>query len=315
MGKKVFIAGHKGMVGSAVLRRLSIHDSFQVITADRTQVDLLNQAAVHQFISREKPDVIVVAAARVGGILANSEFPFAFLYQNLVIESNIVGAAVGVGIEQVIFLGSSCIFPKFAEQPIREDSLLTAPLEPTNQWYAVAKIAGVKMVEAVRQEKGWNWVSLMPTNLYGPNDNFDLRTSHVLPAMIRKFHEAKQAGNADVQLWGSGSPLREFMHVDDLAAAIEFVIGRETEFDLYNVGYGQDLTIKELAEKIQQLVGHSGKIKWDSSKPDGTPKKLMDSSRFFALGWRPKIDLQTGIKNTYSWFLENQDQIREVKIG
>jgi len=310
---KIYVAGHRGMAGSATVRSLKKSGYNEIITATRSELDLLNQQAVKNFITEQKPDVIIIAAAKVGGILANNDFPYEFLMENLIIETNLIQAAVDHNIEKVIFLGSSCIYPKFAEQPIREDSLLTGPLEPTNEWYAIAKIAGVKLCQSLRKEYGKNYFSLMPTNLYGPFDNFDLKTSHVLPAMIRKFHDAKLNGNTPVRLWGSGTPLREFLHVDDLADAIVFSM-KAVHLDdyLYNVGFGSDLTIKELAETIQKTVAHEGEIIWDSSKPDGTPKKLMDSSKFRSLGWSPKIDLETGIKSTYKWFLEHQDSFKQI---
>ena len=308
---KIYVAGHRGMAGSATVRSLQKSGYSEIITATRSELDLLNQAAVKNFINTQKPDVMIIAAAKVGGILANNDFPYEFLMENLIIETNLIQAAVENNIEKVIFLGSSCIYPKFAEQPIREDSLLTGPLEPTNEWYAIAKIAGVKLCQSLRKEYGKNYFSLMPTNLYGPFDNFDLKTSHVLPAMIRKFHDAKLNGNTPVTLWGSGTPLREFLHVDDLADAIVFAMQAEYLDDyLYNVGFGSDLTIKELAETIQKTVGHEGEIVWDSTKPDGTPKKLMDSSKFRSLGWSPKIGLEEGIESTYKWFLENGSSLK-----
>ncbi|NCP91106.1 MAG: GDP-L-fucose synthase [Flavobacteriales bacterium] len=308
---KIYVAGHRGMAGSATVRSLKKSGYSEIITATRSELDLMNQAKVKTFVAEQKPDVIIIAAARVGGILANNDFPYEFLMENLIIETNLIQAAVENNIEKVIFLGSSCIYPKFAEQPIREDSLLTGPLEPTNEWYAIAKIAGVKLCQSLRKEYGKNYFSLMPTNLYGPFDNFDLKTSHVLPAMIRKFHDAKLNGNTPVTLWGSGTPLREFLHVDDLADAIVFAMQAEYLDDyLYNVGFGSDLTIKELAETIQKTVGHEGEIVWDSTKPDGTPKKLMDSSKFRSLGWSPKIGLEEGIESTYKWFLENGSSLK-----
>ena len=308
---KIYVAGHRGMAGSATVRSLKKSGYSEIITATRSELDLMNQAKVKTFVAEQKPDVIIIAAARVGGILANNDFPYEFLMENLIIETNLIQAAVENNIEKVIFLGSSCIYPKFAEQPIREDSLLTGPLEPTNEWYAIAKIAGVKLCQSLRKEYGKNYFSLMPTNLYGPFDNFDLKTSHVLPAMMRKFHDAKLNGNTPVTLWGSGTPLREFLHVDDLADAIVFAMQAEYLDDyLYNVGFGSDLTIKELAETIQKTVGHEGEIVWDSTKPDGTPKKLMDSSKFRSLGWSPKIGLEEGIESTYKWFLENGSSLK-----
>jgi len=310
---KIYVAGHRGMAGSATVRSLQKSGYSEIITATRSELDLLNQAAVKNFINTQKPDVMIIAAAKVGGILANNDFPYEFLMENLIIETNLIQAAVENNIEKVIFLGSSCIYPKFAEQPIREDSLLTGTLEPTNEWYAIAKIAGVKLCQSLRKEYEKNYFSLMPTNLYGPFDNFDLKTSHVLPAMIRKFHDARLNGNTPVTLWGSGTPMREFLHVDDLADAIVFAMKADHLDDyLYNVGFGSDLTIKELAETIQKTVGHEGEIIWDSSKPDGTPKKLMDSSKFRSLGWSPKISLETGIKSTYAWFLEHQNSFKQI---
>jgi len=308
---KIYVAGHRGMAGSATVRSLNKSGYSEIISTTRTELDLMNQEAVKSFIREQKPDVIIIAAAKVGGILANNDFPYEFLMENLIIETNLIQAAVENNIEKVIFLGSSCIYPKFANQPIREDSLLTGPLEPTNEWYAIAKIAGVKLCQSLRKEYGKNYFSLMPTNLYGPFDNFDLKTSHVLPAMMRKFHDAKLSGNTPVTLWGSGTPLREFLHVDDLADAIVFAMQAEYLDDyLYNVGFGSDLTIKELAETIQKTVGHEGEIVWDSTKPDGTPKKLMDSSKFRSLGWSPKIGLEEGIESTYKWFLENGSSLK-----
>jgi GDP-L-fucose synthase len=258
--------------------------------------------------------VVIDAAARVGGILANRDYPWQFLHENLEIQNNLIAAAHENSVNKLIFLGSSCIYPKLAKQPLREDSLLTGPLEPTNQWYAIAKIAGVKMVEALRVQYGRDYVSLMPTNLYGSNDNFDLETSHVLPAMIRKFHDAKEAGHQPVKLWGSGSPMREFLHVDDVAEAVWFTLNNKMEYDLYNVGTGKDITIMELALTIQKITGHEGEIQWDTTKPDGTPRKLMDVSRMKEAGWTYSIELEDGIRSTYEWFLENIGDIKEVKM-
>ena len=302
------------MVGSAIKRRLDSEGYTHQITKSSKDLDLRNQIAVKNFFDVEKPDVVIDAAARVGGILANRDYPWQFLYENLEIQNNLISAAHENGVEKLIFLGSSCIYPKLAEQPLSEDSLLTGPLEPTNQWYAIAKIAGVKMVEALREQYDRDYVSLMPTNLYGPNDNFDLETSHVLPAMIRKFHDAKEAGHKPVGLWGTGSPMREFLHVDDVASAVLFSLKNDMKHDLYNVGTGKDITIKELALTIQKIVGHQGEIEWDTSKPDGTPRKLMDVSRMKEAGWTYSIDLEDGIRSTYEWFLENVDRIKEVKL-
>ena len=311
---KVYIAGHNGMVGSAIKRRLEAESYANLITKSSKELDLRNQKAVKSFFDVEKPDVVIDAAARVGGILANRDYPWQFLYENLEIQNNLISAAHENDVEKLIFLGSSCIYPKLAEQPLSEDSLLTGPLEPTNQWYAIAKIAGVKMVEALREQYNRDYVSLMPTNLYGPNDNFDLETSHVLPAMIRKFHDAKIAGHTAVPLWGTGSPMREFLHVDDVASAVLFALTNDMKHDLYNVGTGKDITIKELALTIQKIVGHKGEIEWDSSKPDGTPRKLMDVSRMKEAGWTYSIELEDGIRATYEWFLENIENIKEVKL-
>jgi GDP-L-fucose synthase len=310
----IYIAGHRGMVGSAIKRRLENEGYHNLICKTSSELDLRNQQAVKAFFVNEKPDIVIDAAARVGGILANRDYPWQFLYENLQIQNNIIAAAHENDVQKLIFLGSSCIYPKLAEQPLKEDSLLNGPLEPTNQWYAIAKIAGVKMVEALREQYGRDYVSLMPTNLYGPNDNFDLETSHVLPAMIRKFHDAKEAGHTPVTLWGSGSPMREFLHVDDVASAVLFTLTNKMEHDLYNVGTGKDITIKQLAETIQNITGHEGEVIWDSSKPDGTPRKLMDVSRMKEAGWEYSIELEDGIRSTYEWFLDNVEDIKEVKL-
>lgn len=311
---KIYIAGHRGMVGSAVKRKLEREGYENLVCKTSSELDLRNQQAVQNFFSEQQPDVVVDAAARVGGIMANKEYPWQFLYENLEIQNNIISSAHQQDVERLIFLGSSCIYPKHAEQPMSEDSLLTGPLEPTNQWYAIAKITGVKMVDALRRQYGRDYVSLMPTNLYGPNDNFDLETSHVLPAMIRKFHEAKEENHRPVPLWGTGSPMREFLHVDDVADAVFFTLNNKMEHDLYNVGTGKDITIEDLALLIQDIVGHEGDINWDTSKPDGTPRKLMDVSRMKEAGWTYNIELKNGIKATYEWFLENLDKIKEVEI-
>jgi GDP-L-fucose synthase len=278
-----------------------------------SELDLRNQEAVQRFFIEEKPDVVIDAAARVGGILANNEYPYQFLMENMQIQNNLIATSNEQNVKKFIFLGSSCIYPKLAKQPLREEYLLTDSLEPTNEWYAIAKISGVKACQAIRKQFGKDFVSLMPTNLYGTHDNFDLKTSHVLPAMIRKFHEAKE-NNDTVQLWGSGSPMREFLFVDDMAEAVVFALENTLPEYLYNVGSGLDLTIKELAETIQKVVGHTGKLAWDSSKPDGTPRKLMDISKMHTLGWKHKIDLEEGVKKTYDWFLKNQEEFKEVKL-
>lgn len=300
---KIFIAGHKGMVGSAVVRSLEKAGYQNLVVKDRSELDLTSQAETGEFIQDEKIEVIIDAAAKVGGILANDTYPYDFIMQNMLIQNNLIQAAVENRIQKFIFLGSSCIYPKMAPQPLKEEYLLTGTLEPTNEWYAIAKISGIMACRAARKQMGLNAVSLMPTNLYGFNDNFDLNGSHVLPAMIRKFHEARET-NSDVTLWGTGSPFREFLHVDDMAEATLFTLENDLEDDLYNVGFGTDLTIKELAEVVQKIVGHKGTIIWDKSKPDGTPKKLMDSSKLRKLGWEPKIELEEGIQLTYNWFLE-----------
>jgi GDP-L-fucose synthase len=303
---KIYIAGHRGMVGSAIWRNLESKGYTNLIGRTSSELDLRNQLAVNDFFRVEKPEVVIDAAARVGGILANNDFPYQFLMENLQIQNNLIDAAHNFDVQKFIFLGSSCIYPKLAPQPLKEEFLLTGPLEPTNEWYAIAKIAGVKACEAIRKQFGKDFVSLMPTNLYGPFDNFDLTSSHVLPAMIRKFHEAKLHGNAPVTLWGSGSPMREFLHVDDMAEATVFAFEKKLPDNLYNIGSGKDITIKGLAEIIQGVVGHSGEIVWDSSKPDGTPRKLMDVSKMQKSGWSARITLEEGIHSTYEWFVENQ---------
>lgn len=303
-GQRIWVAGHAGMVGSAVVRALAAQ-GIAAITAPRAALDLTRQAEVERFVAAEKPDAIVVAAARVGGILANDTYPADFLWQNLAIEANVFEAAYRAGVDRLLFLGSSCIYPKLAPQPIQEDSLLTGPLEPTNEWYAIAKIAGVKLADAYRRQHGRDYVSAMPTNLYGPGDNFDLKTSHVLPALIRKAHEAKLRGDAAVTIWGSGTPRREFLHVDDCANAIVFLLERYHEAGPINVGSGTDLAIRELAEIVCDVVGFGGRIETDPGKPDGTPRKLMSSDRLRAMGWAPKIGLRDGIASTYAWFLQH----------
>lgn len=312
---KVFVAGHRGMVGSAVVRVLKATGYENLILAGRDQVDLTNQSATSAFIRTEKPDVVIIAAAKVGGILANSTQPYPFLYENLMIEANLIHTAHHNGVDNLIFLGSSCIYPKLAEQPLREESLLTGPLEPTNEWYAIAKITGIKLCQALNQQYGRHYISLMPSNLYGPGDNFDLESSHVLPAMIRKFHEAKSVmedgDSMPVTLWGTGSPRREFLHVDDLAQAVVFAIENRDDIkeDLMNVGVGEDITIRELAELIQKVVGFKGKVQWDLSKPDGTPRKLMETSKMAKYGWKASIPLEEGIQATYEWFLNSEIRI------
>lgn len=311
---KIYIAGHRGMVGSAIWRALKVNGYTKLIGKTSKELDLKNQNDVTAFFKAEQPEVVIDAAARVGGILANNDYPYNFLMENMQIQNNLIDASLKHGVEKFIFLGSSCIYPKFAPQPLKEEYLLTDSLEPTNEWYAIAKISGVKACEAIRKQYGKDYVSLMPTNLYGPYDNFDLKTSHVLPAMIRKFHEAKLDDHAPVTLWGSGSPKREFLYVEDLAEAVVYALENHLEEHLYNVGTGIDLSIKELAEKIQNIVGHNGEIIWDKSKPDGTPRKLMDISKLNTQGWKHQIELDEGIKKTYHWFLEHVDKIKEVKL-
>jgi GDP-L-fucose synthase len=311
---KIYIAGHKGMVGSAVCKALIENGYKNLVLKSSKELDLRNQNNVVQFFNDEQPEIVIDAAARVGGILANSEYPYNFLMENLQIQNNLIDSSLNSNVKKFIFLGSSCIYPKHAKQPLKEDFLLTDSLEPTNEWYAIAKIAGVKACQAIRNQFNKDYVSLMPTNLYGERDNFDLNSSHVLPAMIRKFHDAKENNHSTVTLWGSGTPMREFLYVDDLAAAVLFALENELPEYLYNVGTGIDLTIKELAETIQNIVGHKGQIIWDDSKPDGTPRKLMDISKMHKLGWKHKVELKEGISKTYSWYLDNINSLKEVKI-
>lgn len=312
--RKIFIAGHRGMVGGAIKRHLEQIGYANLLVRTSGELDLRNQETVYDFFASERPDVVIDAAARVGGILANNDFPYQFLMENMQIQNNLIDASLRHDVDKFIFLGSSCIYPKFAPQPLKEEYLLTDSLEPTNEWYAIAKITGVKACQAIRKQFGKDYVSLMPTNLYGTHDNFDLQTSHVLPAMIRKFHEAKEQGHLPVVLWGSGTPMREFLYVDDLARAVVFALENTLPEHLYNVGTGEDLTIEELALTIQRVVGHRGEIVWDKTKPDGTPRKLMDISKMHALGWKHQVELQEGIEKTYAWFLENQDNYKEVKL-
>lgn len=312
--KKIYIAGHHGMVGSAVWRALETKGYTNLIGVSRSELDLSNQQLVSDFYRKEKPDVVINAAAKVGGILANNNYPYDFLMQNMQIQNNLIDGALNSGVDKFIFLGSSCIYPKFASQPLREEYLLTDSLEPTNEWYAVAKISGVKACQAIRNQYGKDYVSLMPTNLYGYFDNFDLKSSHVLPAMLRKFHEAKVNGNSAVELWGSGSPMREFLFVDDMAEAVVFALENELPEFLYNIGSGKDITIKELAETIQGVVGFKGNILWDKSKPDGTPRKLLDVSKMRDLGWSYSTELNEGIEKTYQWFLKNIKDLKQIKL-
>ena len=311
---KIYIAGHRGMVGSAVWRALESRGYSNLIGKTRAELDLRNQQAVNDFFNQEKVDAVIDAAAKVGGILANSNFPYQFLMENMQIQNNLIDGAYKAGIEKFIFLGSSCIYPKLAPQPLKEEYLLTDSLEPTNEWYAIAKISGVKACQAIRRQFNKDYVSLMPTNLYGSFDNFDLKSSHVLPAMLRKFHEAKINNHSDVILWGSGTPMREFLFVDDMAEAVVFALENNLVESLLNVGTGKDITIKELAETIQSVTGHQGTIIWDANKPDGTPRKLMDVSRMTELGWQYSTELIVGVEKTYSWFLENTATIKNLKF-
>jgi GDP-L-fucose synthase len=312
--EKIYIAGHKGMVGSAVWRALEKRGYTNLVGVSSKKLNLRNQQAVLDFYKEEKPSVVIDAAAKVGGILANNDYPYDFLMQNMQIQNNLIDGALNSGIEKFIFLGSSCIYPKFAPQPLKEEYLLTDPLEPTNEWYAIAKISGVKACQAIRNQYGKDFVSLMPTNLYGYFDNFDLQSSHVLPAMLRKFHEAKINGNTPVKLWGSGSPMREFLFVDDMAEAVVFALENKLPEYLYNIGSGKDISIKQLAETIQIVVGHKGDIIWDNSKPDGTPRKLLDVSKMKALGWHYSTNLKEGVEKTYQWFQENIKVLKQIKL-
>jgi GDP-L-fucose synthase len=317
--KKIYVAGHRGMVGSAIIRQLQAAGHDNIVVRTHNELDLTDQAAVRDVLQAEKPEQVILAAAKVGGIHANHVFPAEFIYQNLMMEANIVHQAWQAGCKELLFLGSSCIYPKFAEQPMQESALLTGILEPTNEPYAIAKIAGIKLCESYNRQYGTDYRSVMPTNLYGENDNFHLENSHVIPAMIRKFHDAKVAGASTVTVWGTGVAMREFLHVDDMAAACLHVLGLSREayqqvtepmLSHLNVGTGEDVTIRELAETVQKVVGFSGDIVWDSSKPDGTPRKLMDNGKLRALGWQPNIKLEQGLRLTYQWFVEHQAQFK-----
>lgn len=299
---KIYVAGHRGMVGSAILRNLQSRGFNNFGLRTHTELDLTNQAEVAAFFATEKPDYVFLAAAKVGGIVANSLYPAQFIYENMMIQNNVIHSSYVSGVKKLMFLGSSCIYPKMATQPMREDALLTGLLEPTNDAYAIAKIAGIKMCDAYRTQYGCNFVSVMPTNLYGTGDNYDLQTSHVLPAMIRKFHEAKVSGAATVELWGSGSPLREFMHADDMADATVYCMEHYNQAGHVNVGTGSELSIRDLAEMTQRVVGYEGRVVWNTDKPDGTPRKLMDSSKLYSMGWRPRITLEQGLTGVYEEF-------------
>lgn len=303
---RIYVAGHRGLVGSAIWRRLSRAGFTGLIGKTRRELDLLDPVAVREFYRAEKPEYVFLAAAKVGGILANDQQPAPFLYENLLIQNHLIHGAYEHGVRKLLFLGSTCIYPKLAPQPLKEEYLLTGPLEPTNEWYAIAKITGIKLCQALRKQFGCDFISAMPTNLYGANDNYDLQTSHVLPALIRKFHEAKVHRAATVTCWGTGNPLREFLHADDLADACLFLMENYSDPNIINVGFGSDISIRELAELVKRIVGFEGDLVWDKSKPDGTPRKLTDSSRLFALGWKPKIDLASGIRMAYEDFVSKQ---------
>jgi GDP-L-fucose synthase len=305
-GKRIWVAGHRGMVGAALLRRLPQENPAEILTVTRQELDLIDQSATLRWMEDNRPDAVFVPAARVGGILANDTYPADFLYDNLQIAANVIHGAHKSGVEKLLFLGSSCIYPKFADQPITEDALLTGPLEPTNEWYAIAKIAGIKLCQAYRKQHGKDFISAMPTNLYGPGDNYDLQSSHVIPALIRKAHEAKHSGAPSMEIWGTGTPRREFLHVDDCADALVHLMTVYSEADHINVGSGDDIAIKDLAELIMKVVGYDGRLTCDASKPDGTPRKLMSAERIRHLGWEPGIQLQDGLTRTYEQWCEDQ---------
>ena len=309
---KIYVAGHRGLVGAAVVRALEQQGYRNLVVRTHHELDLTEQSAVRNFFDRERPQVVVMAAARVGGIQANNTRPGEFIRDNLLMQDNVIDAAYRAGVAKFVFLGSSCIYPKLAPQPIKEEYLLTGALEPTNEWYAIAKIAGLKMCQAYRRQYGFNAISLMPTNLYGPGDNFDLQNSHVLPALIRRFHEAALRGDATLSIWGTGTPRREFLHVDDLADAVVYLLKTYEQEAFVNVGWGEDVTIKELAEMVAAVAGFKGRLVFDSTKPDGTPRKLLDTSRLTALGWKPTITLKSGIEQTYAWFKEHVADARLI---
>lgn len=311
-GAKVYVAGHQGLVGSAILRKLTSEGYSNIVTRSFQELDLRDQTAVNEFFKKEQPEYVFLAAAKVGGILANNTYPVDFLRDNLLIQTNVIDAAYRYGSRKLLFLGSSCIYPKFAPQPIKEKYLLTGELEPTNEPYAIAKIAGIKLCQAYNRQYQTNFISVMPTNLYGPGDNFDLETSHVIPALIRKFHESKIKGKDQVVVWGSGKPFREFLHVDDLADACLFLMSNYNSSEIINIGTGKDLSIAELAYLIKDIVGYDGNIIFDTSKPDGTPRKLLDVSKLFNMGWKPRITLEEGIRSTYSWYQEHQKEYYSI---
>jgi GDP-L-fucose synthase len=309
---KIYVAGHRGLVGSAIVRKIDNDREHTWIGKSRAELDLFNYDAVRSFLKTEMPDAVVVAAAKVGGIGANSKYPVEFLNENLRIELNLLEASHSVGIPRLLFLGSSCIYPKFASQPIKESELLTGSLEPTNEPYAIAKIAGLKMVEAYAAQYGHDWISAMPTNIYGPNDNFDLETAHVLPALMNRFHQAKLNNSAEVTLWGTGSPMREFLHSDDLASACLFMLDNIHSAGHFNVGTGKDVSIRSLADLLKEVTAFQGSLAWDHSKPDGTPRKVLDVSKLESFGWRSSIELSRGVHSTYSWFVENIEKISRI---
>lgn len=308
---KIYVAGHRGLVGSAIIRNLESAGYSNIVVRTSNELNLTNQSAVEKFFMEEKPEYVFLAAAKVGGIHANDTYPADFIRDNLQIQTNVIDSAYRNGAKKLLFLGSSCIYPKFAPQPMTEDCLLTGELEPTNEWYAIAKISGIKMCQAYKKQYGFNAISIMPTNLYGPGDNFNLKNSHVLPALIRKFHEAKLNNSPDVEVWGTGNVRREFLHVDDMADASVYLMETYDENEIINIGTGEDLTIRELAELVKKVVGYSGGLRFDASKPDGTPRKLLDVTRLTGLGWKARIKLENGIKQTYEWYLDNIDSFRE----
>lgn len=310
-GKRIWICGHNGMVGSAIVRRLQSEENVSILTSDRQEVDLVNQASVQNWVAKNKPDVIFLAAAKVGGIRANNTYPADFIYLNTMIAANVIQAAYKNNVEKLLFLGSSCIYPKMAAQPIKEDALLTGPLEPTNQWYAIAKISGIMMAQAYRAQYNCDFISAMPTNLYGPNDNFHMENSHVIPAIIQKVHTAKLNNDPTIEIWGTGKIYREFMHADDCADGLVFLMKNYSQHEHINLGAGKDITILELTETVMKVVGYHGKIVHDFSKPDGPPRKIMDNSRLSALGWSPKPGLEDGLSNAYEWFLKNIGILRK----